>query len=114
VLRAREPKREGGRATRTKLYLISLAKDDRGATVLQDVAEDLGATGRGMSRTYRLDKPEVKPDKPDKDKPDRLDNAKGPRDIVAAERRPGCAEVSEQRFTLDDRHYRSKSVTTRC
>jgi hypothetical protein len=61
---------------------------------LQDTAED-----KGVSRSYRLDKGETK----------------GALDIIATERRTDgtctAGEPTEQRFTLEEHHFRTKSYT---
>jgi hypothetical protein len=99
VIRARESTKDKKR--RVKLYVISLVEADRASTVLQDTAEEIGANGRGVVRTYKL---EALKDLP-KDAPK-------PLDIVATERRkPQTCEPTEQRFTLEEHHYRTKSYT---
>ncbi len=91
-----------GTATRKKLYLISLSESDRGSMVLMDTVEERGPTGRGMVRSYRLDKGDTK----------------GALDLIAKEQRrldndSRCLEPTptEAVYTLEDRHYRTKKYT---
>ena len=91
-----------GTATRKKLYLISLIESDRGSTVLMDTAFERGPTGRGMVRSYRLDKGDSK---------DALD-------VIAKEQRKldndsRCIEPepTETVYSLEERHYRTKKYT---
>ncbi len=95
-------KKVTGTATRKKLYLISLIESDRGSTVLMDTAEERGPTGRGMVRSYRLDKGDTK---------DVLD-------VIAKEQRTldndsRCLEPepTEAVYALEERHYRTKKYT---
>ncbi len=95
-------KKVTGTTTRKKLYLISLIESDRASTVLMDTAEERGPTGRGMVRSYRLDKGETK----------------GSLDVIANEQRKldndsRCIapEPTEVVYALEERHYRTKKYT---
>jgi hypothetical protein len=100
VVRTRESK-AATTETRVKLYVISLVDSDRGSVVLQDIARERYPSGRGLTRTYRLDKGDTK----------------GALDIVATEQRTldsdsRCLrpEPTEAVFALDGRHYRPKKL----
>lgn len=91
-----------GTSSRRKLYLISLVEDDRASTVLMDTIEERGPTGRGMVRSYRLDKGDTK----------------GALDVIAKEQRTldndsRCLapEPTEAVYALEERHYRTKKYT---
>lgn len=95
-------KKVTGASTRRKLYLISLVEDDRASTVLMDTIEERGPTGRGMVRSYRLDKGDTK----------------GALDVIAREQRKldndsRCLEPepTEAVYALEERHYRTKRYT---
>lgn len=102
VAESKSRKQVTGTSTRRKLYLISLVEDDRASTVLMDTIEERGPTGRGMVRSYRLDK----------------GDAKGALDVIAKEQRTldndsRCLapEPTEAVYALEERHYRTKKYT---
>lgn len=95
--------RETTKKRRVKLYVISLVEADRASTVLQDTAEELGPDGRGFVRSYKLE--------PAKGGKDTAKDGAAPLDIVATERRKPTCDPTEQRFTLEEHHYRTKSYT---
>ncbi|MEO8704261.1 MAG: hypothetical protein ABI867_29680 [Kofleriaceae bacterium] len=49
-----------GKATVARTYFISLAAEDRGNAIWQETSEDVGPTGRGMRRSYKLVRGESK------------------------------------------------------
>jgi len=95
----RPRKQVTGTETRARLYLISLIDSDRASVVLMDTAEERLPSGRGFTRSYRLDK----------------GDAKGALDVIAKEQRSldidsRCLrpEPTEAVFALEERHYRTK------
>ncbi len=98
----RSRKQVEGTESRAKLYLISLVDTDRGSVILMDTAEERSPTGRGFTRSYRLDKGDTK----------------GVLDVIAKEQRSidndsRCLRPAptEAVYALEDRHYRAKSYT---
>lgn len=98
----RSRKKVEGTETRAKLYLISLVDSDRGSVILMDTSEERSPTGRGFTRSYRLDNGDTK----------------GSLDVIAREQRridndSRCLRPAptEAVYALEDRHYRTKSYT---
>jgi hypothetical protein len=93
----RSRRKVSGHETRTRLYMVSLAADDRASVVLQDTADERYPSGRGATRSYRLER----------------GDSKTSLDVIATEQRhlardSRCLrpEPTEQRFKLDGRHYK--------
>jgi hypothetical protein len=56
----RSHRKVSGHETRTRMYMISLAADDRASVVLQDTADERYPSGRGATRSYRLERGDSK------------------------------------------------------
>jgi hypothetical protein len=78
-----------GTETRTRLYLISLAPDDRASVVLQDTAVEKLPRGTSFQRTYKLAKPET----------GKL------LEVIATERSSHCSKPVDVRFKRYGNHF---------
>ena len=87
-----------GKERRSQIYFISLAAEDRASVVLQDTSDERYPSGRGASRTYRLER----------------GASRTLLDVVATEQREIDSDSrclrpkpTQHKFALDSRHFKA-------